>query len=281
MIRMFARGLLNRSITTGTDGVVMGQSLPSGSRINNITAEMSFSQRLFLNSQTVVAYGLEAYIIPLVDPDTVLTFDAIWDRFVPKDTDVETLDLDTAASDATPFFEPGEVDFGQMLHVGFRPERVYRRNRILTMANGSIMSTQDHESPFGPNWIPGDSFTINIKKNYFIEQPSVLVIGVANPSFDDTQTAMGSSLTEEKWPQVKYIGHVLERAMLHVFGLVETGAETPWEEATALLKEILEPDVREETAGTFLATAWDVTCRSMVDFSVEGELGKVALTSGR
>lgn len=281
MLRMFARHLLNRVVTAGVDRVVLGVPLPSGSRLNNLHAEVSLSQRLFLNFQTVVGYGCEAWIIPVIDPDTVVTYDTIWDRFVPKDTDVEVIDLDTAAADASSFFEPGEPDFTQIFDVGFRPERIFKRNRILTSSNGSIMSTQDHETPFGPNWIPGDNFDIRVRKRYHVEQPSVLLVGIANPALDDTQSSMGDTLTEPKWGQVKYMQHVLERAMLHLFGITETGAETPWEEATALLKEILEPDVREETAGTFLAPDWDVTCRAMVDFSVEGEFGKVSLSSGR
>ncbi len=281
MIRMFARALVNRSVAAGSDQVVLGVPLPSGSVVHDVRCDITLLQKVALAIDKVAMYACEAWIIPVTDPDTIITYDVLWDRFVPKDTDVDILDLDTGATDATPFYEPGEPDWSQLFDVGLRPERLYHKNRLLTMANGSIMSFHDTQTPFDPLWHPGDSFTIRVKKRYVVRQPSYLLIGIANPSLDDTQVPMGSTLVEEKWGQMKYVGHVLERALLHVLGVVEAGAETPWEEATALLKEILEPDVREETAATFVSAAWDVTAKSIVDLSVEGVLGQVALTTGR
>lgn len=80
---------------------------------------------------------------------------------------------------------------------------------------------------------------------------------------------------------MKYIGHVLERALLHLFGVTEMGAETPWEEATALLKKHLEPDVFEDVGGKFGSDSWRVYSMAMFDHSVEGRLADVTVTTGR
>jgi len=281
MIRMFARRLDRRNILSGTDQVVMGISLPSGSRLNKLSVEMHLWQEAPLNSTSVVMYAIEAWILPVLDPDAAADYNTLWDTLVPKDSDVETLDLDTTAATGGPFYEPGEPDLSDMLEVGLIPERIYHKNRMLTMGNGSIFSFQDNQTPFSAQWLAGDTVRMQISKNYHIEQPSVLLVGVANPSLDDTTTTGPAAATENEWGQMKYIGHVLERAMLHVFGIVEAGAETPWEEATALLKKHLEPDPFEETASDFVSASWSVATKAIIDHSVVGRLEDMTVTTGR
>ncbi len=281
MIRMFARRLANRTINPGEDRVLVGLSLPSGSRVNNISIDVRLHQVLPIAIREVTMYAVEGWIVPVLDPDAATLLDTIWDQLVPKDTDVETIDLDTTSADSTPFYEPGEPDFSSLMDVGFRPERIYHRNRLLSIGNGSIFTFQDNQTPFLPQWIPGDSFRIRIRKNYAVRQPSVLMFAVANPSLDDTSAVSLAAASEAEWGQTKYIGHVLERALLHLFGVTEAGAETPWEEATALLKKHLEPDVFEETAGTFDAAVWDCSMKAIIDHSVEGRLGQTSISTGR
>ena len=114
-----------------------------------------------------------------------------------------------------------------------------------------------------------------------VNKPSVLVVALASPNLDDTTTVTPKALTEAQWPQIRYVGHVMERALLHVLGVTEAGAETPWEEATALLQAHLEPDMYEEAAGKFTAMNWHTFSEAIIDHSVVGELGKTAITTGR
>lgn len=281
MIRMFARRMNEISVAAGSDQIVLGMSLPSGSVIHDINLEVHLHNSVNLSIDNIAMYAIEGWILPVLDPDAGTAFSVLWDNLVPKDTDVEVIDLDTAGADVTPFFEPGEVDFSQMLEVGLRPERIYARSQMLSIVNGSIFKFQDNQTPFAVQWIAGDTVKIRIRKRFHVNQPSVLLFGVASPTMDDTTATPPVAAAEAEWGQLKYIGHVLERALLHLFGVVETGAETPWEEATALLKAHLEPDVFEETGGFFGGVTWETVCRGIVDHSVEGELGKQAITTGR
>ncbi len=282
MIRMYARRQTQLTCPAGQDRVFFGLSLPSGSRINNVNIEVHLVSSSTNVQDRAAMYAVEGWILPVLDPDAATSFDVLWDNLVPKDTDVETMDLDTGATDATNFFEPGEPDLSDMFEVGLRPERIFHRNRLLTMAGGgSVFSFQDNQTPFQPNWIPGDRFDIRLKKNYGVSQPSVLLFAFASPNLDDTSTTVPSAMAEAEWGQVKYIGHVLERAMLHVFGVVETGAETPWEEATALLKKHLEPDVFEQDGGAFVGQTFDVFAKGIVDHSVEGTIRLGSVSTGR
>ncbi len=280
--RMFARRMGQISVGSG-DQIFCGISLPSGSTINNVRLNVSVhSESAGITMIRAAPYAVEGWILPVLDVDLADTYDDIFDALVPKDTDVQTMDLDTAALDTSPFYEPGEANWAELFDVGLQPELVYRRTRLLTATNGgALILFQDSETPFSPLWIPGESFKIKLSKRYRINQPSVLVFGFAAPAMDDTITTVQAALAEEEWAQVKYVRHVLERAVLHVLGVVEAGAETPWEEATALLQKHLDPDVFEETSGAFAPTTYTVFCDGIIDHSVEGELGNNAVSLGR
>ncbi len=279
MIRLFSRRLTERTIGVGTDAMIYAMSLPSGSVIHDINLELKMHQAAFRDIGDVVMYAVEGWILPVLDPDQSVAYDTLFDNLVPKDSDVESIDLDTGATDATPFFEPGEPDLTGLFDVGLQPERIYTASRMLDV-NDALTIFQDNQTPFAIKYIVGDTKRIRIRKRYRVSQPSVLVFAVASPSLDDTSSSSPVMATEAEWGQTKYIGHVLERALLHVFGLTEAGAETPWEEATALLKLHLEPDVFEQNAGSFVGATWAAVCRGIVDHSVEGRLQDITVSTG-
>lgn len=281
MQRMFARRWSQTVVPAGADRALFGIALPSESRINDIKIKVNVnltSGSIFPVNQAV-GYALEMWILPVQDPDGNLSYDSMMDRLVPKDTDVQAMDLDTATTDSTPFWEPGEADWSKMLRVGLMPEKVYSRHKLLTYSNSNSKAF-DTETPFGPGFVPNDTVDIRVRKNYYIQQPSVLVLGMASPSFDDTTSTAQGHLTENEWGRVKYITEVLKMAQMDLFGLVETGAETPWEEATDLMQKHLQPDVFEETAAAFGNTSWTAFCEAMIDHSVIGQLGKAAISLG-
>ncbi len=280
MLRMFARRTSLGNVASA-DEVMVGLSLPGDSVLHDVKIRVSLTSDNRLPLGGACLYGCAVYILPVLDPDAAAGFDAIWDALVPKDTDVQTMDLDTGAADTSPFFEPGEADWSKVFDLGLQPELLYQRTRLLTAANGSVFKALDTETPFTIFWNPGDSFTIRIKRRLRVRQPSVILCALASPLTDDTTTVDESALAENEWGQVKYAGNLLERALLHVFGLVETGAETPWEEATALLQKHLDPDVHEDVAATLETVTWDYAVTAMFDHSVVGELSAKSISLGR
>lgn len=279
-IRMFARRHSYTNVASGTDRVFFGMSLPSDSVIHDISIAVS----VVANQPTALignlaAYAAEGWILPVPDPDGTLSYDQLFEILVPKDTDVETLDLDTLGADTTPFYEPGEPDLSAIFDVGVQPERIWKRERMLSAASGAISVARDPATPFAYEWLPGEAFHIRIKKRFRVRQPSILVFALASPSMDDTTGTPEGHLLEAEWPQVKYIGNVLERALLHLLGIVETGAETPWEEAIVLLKKHLEPDVFEDSADNWVSPTWIVGAKGIVDHSVTGNLQQATIST--
>ena len=248
--------------------------------VHDLKLDISYWATAHSAHSTAGVVAFEGYILPVLDPDAATGFTTLWDTLVPKDTDTEVVDLDVGATDTTPFYEPGEPDFSNLLDIGLQPERIYRNHRVLTPANGGSISTaRDPATPFNMEWVQGGSLRVRIKRRLRVRQPSVMLFGMANPSMDDVTTSLAGALAESEWGQVKYMSHVLERAMLHLFGVTEPGAETPWEEATALLKLHLEPDVFESSAGKFDPQTFNIVCEGMVDHSVVGEIASTAIST--
>ncbi len=115
-----------------------------------------------------------------------------------------------------------------------------------------------------------------------VSQPSILAFAVGVPLLDDTTGSNETILSEAQWSQVKYMEHTLERALLHQLGVVEAGAETPWEEASALLRKHLNPDIHESAAGQFFTQGeYSVYGEASIVHRVTGRMGISNITTGR
>lgn len=285
MLRLIGRRESQVSISVaGTDTVLMGISLPSDTVVHSI----SFKGGILPDtpgqenaSDIVTRYALESWVLPIDDPDASADFDDVWDSLVPKDTDVQTLDLDAESADTQMFYEPGEIDWQAVFDVGVRPRRLWHHHKTLSINNTMGMKFVDSQTPFEPKWQPGDEFGFKLKRGFRVEQPSVILIAAGVPASDDTITTVEAPLAENEWPRVKYLGDVLVFALHEVLGLTEGGAETPFEEAADLLQRHLDPDVLEVTSGFYTANGLECYGEMVVDHSVVGTLKLDRVTTGR
>lgn len=251
-LRLTARRQAQRLMAVGNDEVLLGISLPSDTVINSIKFSggiLPNVQGQELDSDVVAQYALEAWVLPIFDPDAGVNFDTVWDTLVPKDSDVQTLDLDTGTTDTAPFWEPGETNLQAIFDLGIRPRRLWHHKKTLTVNNTMGLRFPDSQTPFEAKWQIGDEFSFNLRKPLRVTQPSVFLIGVGMPSNERTQTTVELPLSENEWGRVKYLGDVLIMALHEVLGITEAGAESPWEDAADIMDKHLEPDVMEETAG--------------------------------
>ena len=123
--------------------------------------------------------------------------------------------------------------------------------------NNDLVS-RDPATPFTREWFAGGIYNVRITKPMHVMQPSVFVAAMSAPALDDTTTAEETALAENEWARIKYIDFVLEQMMIHQLGLVESGAETPWEEASALVKKYLMPDVMEAETNAWIGATYRV-----------------------
>lgn len=279
-MRLFGRRYSSIDVPAGSDQVMVGYPIPPGGKLNNVWADVHIISAEQIPFQSAGMYGISAFAMQVPDPETGISFDTLWDNFVPKDVAESSgaFDLDTDAADATAEFEMGEPDISAIFDIiANTPMELFRRRRMLSAARGSI----NYEAvSAGADVITlGEAFSLRIRKNMRASAPSVALIGFSSPALDVTTTNGETTPTENQWAWLTYLEMGLEQAFIHLMGLVESGAETPWEEAGAFVASLLERAAFEETAGAFAPTTWRVFTSAVFDLTVPGSVGVKTLSS--
>ena len=158
MVRLFPKQVTQMGLPAGKDRIIAAWPVPEKSRVNGMWLEVSAvseTERVLL--EAVFMLGLTCYIVPVPDPDTAITPDALWDAVIPKDTAVGSgvLDLDTSAVDTTPEFELGELDVTDFVDVGNSPVELFTRRELITFAKMPIGFHLDPLTDFTERfWVP-------------------------------------------------------------------------------------------------------------------------------
>ncbi len=281
MTRIMARRTTTLDIAANSDSVIMGVPIPPGGRLNNVWGEMSVIGPSDVTVHDALAYMVGGYVLPVLDPDEVITYDVIWDEQIPKDQVLATggFDSDTQTADVDPVNEYGEINAEQL--VDFEASDVtefFHRTKILTIANSLSGITQLTGGT--PLWLPSDHFKLNSGKRITCPTPMVALIGVSAPNWDRVTTSPDNTPTEREWGWLKYVDMTIEQAFVSLLSITEAGAETPWDDAITFLANMVEAVVYEDTAGDFVSAAWRVIAHATFDISVPGEIGGGTITGG-
>lgn len=280
-MRFFRHSLGQVIAAGGADIVIGGVLLPSECTLNNVWGEVHMVGLTAQEFDKAALYGCSGYVLPVEDPNATNSFDTIWDTMVPKDTDFAAgaLDLDAESANVSPEFEPGEPNINRLmdLQVNDQDHRFYHRRKMISFASRPV----GYNAAATPDsWIPVDTFRVRSRKNITADFMSAALLGVSSPTMDDvTVTSWASPADSVHWMQIKYLDVTLEQAFMQLAGLVETGAETPWEEAAALLEDLLEPTVVEITAGDFIGFSWNVFAALTFDVTVPGLIAKQQISA--
>lgn len=279
MTRLIGRRLAMRTIAIGSDQIVAAFPIPRGGTLNSLFLDTHLIAQdgASLATHQMAVYSIAAYVVPVPDPDAQLTFEAAWDRLVPKDTAVlSQIDLDTTAADTNPESEPGEVDLSQLFNMtGLNPRKIFARHKYLTYANsmGAVGGAALD------NWHPADHFTTTIRRKVRCSMYSYALVAVSSPFMAAHVTAVWDSPTEAEWGILQYLDVFIEQMFIASLGLLESGAESPYEEAEQFIHELLEDSLVEDTTDAFHPLIWNAFCRSTFDISVPGRPQLKTLTS--
>ncbi len=162
-----------------------------------------------------------------------------------------------------------------MFNVGSRPERIFERVEMITFGKQSAgfeVGTPD-------SYIPRDAFKSEIKQGYHVEYPSLLLFGFSCPVTTGTDGTFFVPDTNQDWMQLRFLADTAKDAWKQAVGLTEAGAETPYAEAAQLMADYLER-FREQTAGSFVPSAFTVFADMRFEVEVEGELSIQAISAG-
>lgn len=273
MLKMVMRKISHQLVAADKDVVVAAIPLPQGGILTriDIIQKVIASPGSLLAINKCVMYGMDGYVVPVIDPDTATTYDTAYDRLVPKANKGEDIDLDTTTVDAKPTFEPGSVQVNQLFQMtGLAPRRIFKRRKLLSFADiGPVVGGGTAVD----DWTPAEAWKSTVNARVRVDKPSFVIFAFSNPALDNTQAgAWVPPVGEAEWGILQYLEKFLEDAFVRVLGLVETGAESPYEEAEAYIERLLADKLFEKTADAFHPQSFDVFTQATFQISVPGRL---------
>ena len=136
MIRLNQRRKGLYEVTGQSDLVIAGVAIVRGGSVMQVQGHIDVMPIQALTIRQVANFSIKAYVIPVPDFDTAITYDVLWDRFVPKDdAATDSIDIDEAAADTDVEDEPGMVDLESILGLhGTKLTRVFSRKTEFSVA---------------------------------------------------------------------------------------------------------------------------------------------------
>lgn len=270
---------MQRSIVAGTDRVCASYPLPPGGALNSAHIQCHILGPEETPATDLAAYGLSGFILPMLDVDSAINVDTMWDNLVPKDQDAGSgsYDLDTAAIDATPEFEMGELDLEALFKVNpMAPREIFRRRKYISAASNATGYAAGTPDTFRPL----DFLTTQVRKGGMVSSPSMVLFALSSPSLDQVSATVPTAPSEVEWMLYQMLEHAVENMLMFVAGLiVEGSASLPYDESAVFVANLLENDVFNDTGGVWQAGTFTIFQLTTFDVVIPGTISTGVLTS--
>lgn len=224
------------------------------------------------NIAQAVMTMLRANVVMYVEQGVGTDADELWDRMVPKDvllsgtagSDQIDTDILTGDEDITTFSEPG-LPNPTVLAEGDQiwGTEVLRSSHIYTFAD-----TSDGFKAGTPDtFIPNQVFRTDTRKQVQMGGPipGYALLAIGTPLLTSTSAAIPDLLINNEMLMLKHLHQLLEDSWKQFAGLDEAGAESPFIDIAALIVELTEPLVQEESGGAWAAGSFNVWNETYID----------------
>ncbi len=271
-------------IVTNTDKVLMGVSIPGGSVVNAGYLNLVVSTQATINIQEILEFRIDGWVLPVTDLDTAVGYDVVFDQIVPKDKDAAAatpgdpvFDLDVLGSETPEYGGLGDVNWEEMLHIGWQPMHFFKKEVLFNFAQHG----KNFVEQTGPvyKFLPQLQFNASFRKKMRVEQPSVLMFTLSNLEAETT-VSQSSTPSEDEWFNLRYLGDTLKTAMSAISGNVEAASDHPFQNAMDLVEKYLEPPVFEDTSDWEGTTTLYASGKLRLGVELEGELNINNLSGG-
>lgn len=277
--QLFRTSYKHRIVASNADEVIAVMPIPAGGMLTNVWGDVHMVGTINLNRDFATLYSCGGFIMPALNEDFSTSVDTFFDQHVPKDGDVATtagnvsVDISPAASSG-PYEEPGEASQNRLWNVFETSQRIYDRQKILTIASRGLM--EPVASSEDDLWMPNDHFKVRIRDRYRVNQTSYAMFAIASPAIDDEETANEATMDANELAMFENIETMITLALPWILGLSEAGAETPFLVLAQFIEELIEPTVESETAGAFNVATYNVFAR----FTFEVQFGPSGINKG-
>jgi hypothetical protein len=270
-IRIIRKQFQHTELNIGADRVLGLMPIPPRGRFNSFRGEVHLLAH-DVPKASACFYPVRAYACQMVEiEDLVNSQDALWDRFVPKDSDTSEvagtyqLDLSRDSQDTAPFEEPGEASPNELFGVKEPSTLLYRRDTLSSMAT----SQAGYEGASADTYSLVEHYFPSSKRSVYFPQGGFVAIGIGCPVFDDVQSANPNAMADVK-DVLMYtnLPDFLHTARLALIGATESSAETPFVDVLSLIEELVEPSVVEDSVNLWANRDINVFSRFIFDVTV-------------
>lgn len=275
LVTMKQAGLL--VVAAGADRVLAAWPMPPKSRLVNVQGKITYGPTAVLALDAVVAAAVSGFVLPVPDPDAAVGVNALWDRLVPKDTAQadDAIDLDTLTADTSPEWEPGIPDLITILGLDQNPEW-FRRRTWMDINSHPTFIHLDTTVKF----LPGEVVSVKAQPRIGTDVFAMAMIGFSSPLTTITIAGEETSPTKPQWGMLMFLETTIVDMMKLLFSLPETGAESPYEDASIYLADLTERGVGEESGrgDDFTAVSYNVNFHltAQIWMKEHGEISNLA-----
>lgn len=263
----------NQTCAPGTDNAFASWPVPDGCRIVQQQGDCKLVTAASIDLADAVIYGIQGWVLRTDDDNTdFLNMNTLWDSMVPKPSANAILDQNLTA-DTGAVDEPGQISIAQVFDQELMgPERIYMREKLLALHDTPIGFVPGSPSVFHP----ADSFRITDNKSYKVKMGNAgLVYAISSPDLagitdDDNDVMTGLGSTQGGFYVMKYLEEFLDKALVDLVGIHETGAESPYEDVMIWLIDLLERSAVISGVGAFTAITWNIIGKMTTGIVVPG-----------
>jgi len=274
-MRVFRRSIVGRDVPAGEDMVLGFCPIPAGGRLVRTWGRLHMIGPEGLDFVSVAGFGFSGQVLPILDPDTTMFVDNVWDQIVTKAVDPTVAaatvgaEFDWDDNDTRPELEPGELDIHRVLGLFRDPQEFLDpRFELVSWASGRQGGFNVGSNPDA--YIPSVFKTFRSNRAIEVDVPSYAMVGVSSPSMDDSVTTETTISSPGEWAILENIDSALEDLWKIQTGLIESGAESPYAEITTLLEDLIAPPMFTESTSYFVGVTWKAVLECTWEIELQG-----------
>lgn len=226
------------TVLAGTDEALCAWSVPAETTVLSVKGTVLMTGLTDLGHARRASYAMDGWMLELPDDLMETAISTVYDALVPKYVASLSFDFEDEVADTSPGFEPGEIR-NDLLGMVDQPDHIYQRRKILGFPN----TKGYHETVPGSSWafVPSDHYSISRVGRRTADGMSAVIFGCSSPENDglSSETKLFPNFggtARSEWLWLKFLPQLLDKAIVEMLGLTETGAETPYENLLDLLE---------------------------------------------
>ena len=221
-------------------------------------------------------YGLEGWIVQTDNQQDWDTISQVWDTSVPKDDDSVVMD-ESYVEDTDSVFESGAVSTQQLWDQELLgPERIWQKQGMLSMAKNPV----GFKAGVPDTFFPTDYMKINVSKKYHASTDSGVLFGIASPDYGfaaaDNNIVSGITCTKGFYV-LAHLEELMSTAMLGFMGILEAGAESPYEDIVNFITVNLEKINTISGVGALTPVTWTAALKLTMGLRTVGSIRQTTI----